>query len=232
MSTFLELVRDLSRQSGTLAGGVTLATVADVTGRADKMVYWTKTAWEDVQNQRAWNFLKGEFEDALVSGTKRYTAADLNLTRFKTWEVDTPFWQPLSVYDPAVGAADENSVRQIPYDTWRNKYDRRTHDAGRPLEYAISPSLELCVGPTPDKNYVVRGGYIKSPQVLAIDADIPESPAHLHQIIVHRAMVLMGGADESPITITTAQNEFRRLFVVMCEEQLPDINMTRGNALA
>lgn len=232
MSTFLELVQDTARQSGTLAGGVTLSSVSGVTGRADKLVYWVKRAWEDIQNQRDWDFLKSSFEGSLSAGTECYTPVSFNLTRFKKWATDTAFWQTTTIYDPAIGRTDENTLTFIPYDVWRAKYDRGTHDQSRPIEYTISPSREICFGPTPDKTYTVRGEYWKSPQVLTANGDTPESPEHLHQIIVHRAMVLMGAGDESPLTVTLAQNEYRRLFVTMCEECLPDLGMERGAALA
>jgi hypothetical protein len=232
MSTFLELVQDTARQSGTLAGGVTLASVAGVTGRADKLVNWVKRAWEDVQNQREWDFLKAEFEGTLTGGTRRYTAASFNLTRFKRWESDSPFYQPTTLYDPDIGQSDETALRIIAFDVWRASYDRGEHDSARPVVYAISPAGELCFGPTPDKTYTLRGEYRKAPLVLAANGDTPEAPAHLHQIIVHRAMVLMGGSDESPITITTAQNEYRRLFAAMCNECLPGLDLSRGNSLA
>jgi hypothetical protein len=233
LSTYLELVQDLARQSGTLAGGTTLASVSGVSGRADKLVNWIKRAWEDIQNQRTdWLWMNAEWTGTLSIGTRRYTAASFSLTRHRKWAGDTRFWQPLTIYDPAIGQSDETALTQIEWDTWRTKYDRATHDANRPVEYAISPAGELCFGPTPDKAYSARGEYLKSPQALSANSDTPELPSHLHQIIVHRAMVMMGGSDESPITIQTAQNEYRRLFVTLCEEQLPNISLERGNALA
>lgn len=232
MSTFLELVQDTARHSGTLAGGASLASVAGVTGRADKLVYWVKRAWEDIQNQRDWSFLKAEFEGNITGGTKRYTAASFNLSRFKRWEIDTPFFRPMSLYDPDVGQSDENALRLIPYDQWRLSYDRGTHDAARPTVYAVSPAGELCLGATPEKTYTLRGEYRKAPQLLAANGDTPEAPAHLHQIVVHRAMMMMGASDESPLTLTVARDEYRRLFQSMCNECLPDLDLARGNTLA
>lgn len=210
-----------------------MASVAGVSGRADKLVTWVKRAWEDVQNQREWNFLKGEFEATLTAGARRYTASSFNIERFKRWETDTPFFQPVTLYDPAIGQSDETALRQVPYDVWRTRYDRGVHDQNRPTVYAVCGSGDnICFGPTPDKTYTVRGGYRKSPQILSGNTDVPEAPEHLHQIIVHRAMVLMGAGDESPVTVTFAQNEYRRLFAAMCEECLPHVDMSRGNTLA
>lgn len=230
MSTFLELVRDTARQSGTLAGGTTLSSVTSVTGRADKLVEWVKSAWVDIQNQRDWLFLQTEFTDALTIGTKRYTSASFNLTRFKKWAQDTETFRYFTIYDPAEGVDDESELRQIPYQTWQRSYDRGSHDSNRPSVWAISPANDFCVGPTPDKAYVLRGTYHKSAQVLAANTDEPEIPGHLHDIIVHRAMELMAEGDESPITYQFSNREYRRMFRTLCDEQLPSIGF--GGALA
>lgn len=231
MSTFLELVQDLARQSGTLAGGTTIASVAGVTGRADKLVNWIASAWTDIQNQRDWNWMKAEYTSALAVGTKRYTYSSFSLTRFRKWVTDTPFWLPVTLYDDDIGVSDEAPLTQIPYDLWRTKYDRGTQTNSRPVEYAISPANEMCFGPVPNDDYVVKGEYWKSAQVLSANADTPEMPSDLHKIIVYRAMVLMGESDESASTIQVAQNEYRRMFHNLCAVSLPNIE-TGWNAMA
>lgn len=230
MSTFLQLVQDTARQSGTLAGGTTLSSVTGVSGRAEKLVNWVKRAWEDIQNQRDWNFLRAEFSSALTADTKRYTSASFSLTRFRKWTVDTPRYRHFTLYDADIGVADETELQQIPYQSWRLKYDRGSHDSSRPIEWAISPAGEFCVGPTPSKAYAIRGEYWKSPQILAANSDEPEAPDHLHQVIVYRAMILMGESDESPNTIAAANPEYKRMFSALCAEQLPAVQM--GGALA
>ena len=232
MSTFLQLVQDLARQSGTLAGGTTLSSVVGVSGRAEKLVNWIKRAWEDIQNQRAdWLWTQDRFDDVLLVDTTRYTAASLNIDRHRAWAIDTADWQPLTIYDPDIGQADEGPLTFVPYTVWRTKYDRGTHDAGRPVEYTVSPAGELCVGPKPDKAYPILGEYLKSPQTLAANGDTPECPEHLHQIIVWRALMMMAGGDESPVTLQFAKPEYDRLFGILCAEQLPVITMS-GCALA
>lgn len=231
MATYLSLVQDLARQSGTLAGGVTIATVTGQSARPEKLVAWIQKAWEDIQNQRQWNWMKAEFDGAITAGTKRYTGASFGLTRLRKWAIETPHHHPFTIYKTATGQSDETELYEIPYDTWRLRYDRRTHDAMRPIEYAISPANEFCIGPTPDDAYTLRGEYWKTPQTLVGNTDEPEAPSHLHQVIVHRAMMLMGESDESPITIQTAEREYIRMFALLCEEQLPPVDMMRGNAL-
>lgn len=226
---FLALVQELARQSGTLAGGTTLASVSGATGRADKVVNWIVRAWDDIQNQRAdWLWMNGTFEKSLIANTLRYTANGWSITRLRKWSIDTPGWQPLTIYDPTIGQSDESPLTFIPWSLWRTKYDRGSHDAGRPVEYSVSPANELCFGPKPDKAYTARGEYWKSAQTLSANGDEPEAPEHLHMVIVWRAMMLMAGGDESTSTYELAKPEYLRLFGILCAEQLPAMSASPG----
>jgi hypothetical protein len=147
--TFLELVRDLARETGTLAGGVNLSSVATVSGRADKLVNWINKAWRNIQlEQRDWIWMRTEFEGTLLPGTARYTAASFNITRLGEWRGDGPR-ESLWLHDPLLGFNDANELEQIDYDDWRYRYDRRLVDQSRPVHWAISPQDELVFGPTP-----------------------------------------------------------------------------------
>lgn len=231
MTTFLQLVQDLARQSGTLAGGVTIATVSGVTGRADKLVNWVGSAWEDIQNQRQWNWLQDDFSHALTIGVSRYTDTTLDLTRFASWVDDTPYQRTMIIYDPAIGVSDESEISQISYAQWKGKYDRGAQETNRPRVWAISPAGELCVGPVPDKAYVLQGGFWKTPQALTADTDEPEMPARFHKAIVYRAMMLLAEGDESIGTLQLAEREYQRIFASMCMACLPAVNVM-GEALA
>lgn len=227
MSTFIQLVQDLARQSGTLAGGTSLSSVVGVSGRAAKLVKWVEEAWTDIQNTHFdWNWMLEEFSSALLVDTLRYTGAgSFSLTRFSSFVVDRPDWQPITIYDPDIGQSDESPLKRISYPAWRSKYDRGVHDAGRPVEYSISPAGELCIGPKPDKAYVCRGEYWKTPQTLTLNTDVPECPERFHKVIVHRAMILMGESDESPTTIQAGAAEYNRLMSSLVNSQLPSLSL-------
>lgn len=227
MSTFLELVQDAARESGSLAGGVNLGSVVGATGRADKVVSWVRKAWRNIQNERVdWLWLQREFIGPLSAGTARYTAASFNITRFREWKQDrvttsNTSYRVFTIYDTAKGPSDEGSLTQIDYETWRVRYDRSTQVQSRPTEWAISPAGELCVGPIPDRTYTIRGEYVASAQNLAADADTPEMPAHFHDLIVWEALRLMSAADEAVTALQTSNNEYNRLRFALTAEQLP-----------
>lgn len=238
MATFLELVRDLARDSGTLAGGVSLASVVEATGRAEKMVSWVRKAWVNIQNERAdWPWMKREFQAPLTIGKSRYTAADLGIvTRFGQWIGDQPraggrWFRTFTVYDPATGQADENTLREIEYDVWRERYARGAHDANRPTEWAVSNIKEWCIGNRPDKPYLVSGEYRLAPQILTGNTDVPEMPEEYHGAIVLEAMKLLGMADESPATSGAAISEYVLARQNLNRDYLPEI-LWGGRAIA
>jgi len=188
MATYLSLVKDLARESGSLSPSA-ITTVLGLTGRPEKMAAWVSRAYIDIQRERPgqWLWMKAEATGTLTSGAPRYTGLSFSLTRWGSWTTDSRNLLPVSIYEPAKGVSDEGELRQIDYDYWYARYARKQHDAGRPVDYAISPAGEMCFGPTPAQNYTVRFMYFKSPQVLAANGDVPEMPEAFHDLIVWEA---------------------------------------------
>lgn len=235
MATFLELVQDLARDSGTLAGGVQLQTVVmPSSGRADKMIHWIRKAWVNIQNEREdWPWMRREFTAPLTIGKARYAAFELGISsRFGQWIGDRPsgnrVFRTVTVYDPDEGQKDEGQIRQIGYDQWRAMYGRGVHDQNRPTDWAVSPQQEMVFGATPDKAYVVSGEYRVLPQVLKENGDVPELPVQYHGAIVWEAMKLLGIADESPQTTSSAISEYVLARQNLNRDYLPEITIGTG----
>lgn len=230
MSTFIEIVNAVERESGTVSGGLKTADVtAPATDRQNKIVNWVNTAWELIQSSRNdWEFLVGEFQKTLTIGKRRYTPAELTMTRFSNWLTDADGYMPLSIYETALGTANENELRLIDFVHWREAYDRGATQQTRPTCYAISRSRELCFGDTPDKAYTIRGEYRKTPQVLAVNSDVPDCPVEYHQVIIWRALMLLGDHDEAPITIAAAQAKMNTMFSSMVQRCTPSPSL-KGN---
>lgn len=229
---FLALVKDVARQSGTLAGGTTISSVTGLSGRGEKIANWVQSAWEDIQTVRdGWKWMYREFDSALLIDTKRYTNASFNIASLSRWAQDTDEHKPFTIYDPAIGQADEGPIYFLPYKAWRERYDRGVHEAMRPVCYSISPANEFVVGPRPDKAYVLRGEYWKGPQTLTLNGDVPEMPEKFHKAIVWRAMMLLGEADENDPTINNAGREYKARFAQLVVDQLANLTL-EGNTLA
>lgn len=226
---FLDLVRDLARETGTLAGGVNLSSVITVNGRAEKLTNWVQKAWRNIQNdQRDWLWMRAEFEGVLLPATSRYTAGSFNITRLGEWRGDglrPAMW----LHDGLIGLNDAAELEQIDYDDWRYRYDRRAVDAGRPRHWAVSPQDELVFGPVPDREYVVRGEYQKSPQVLVANTDVPEMPAKFHDLITWEAMRLLDRADGAYDAMASDAQEAITLRHQLKREQLEPIRDASGS---
>lgn len=223
---FLALCKAVARDSGTVAGVPNFTTVASVTGRVEQVVGWTAQAWIDIQNERNdWNWMRRTFEKPLLADTAAYTAASFTLARVSKWLPDRLNYSTMTLYDPAIGRTDEATLRQISYDRWREMYDRNTHTAQRPSHWAVSPENQLLFGPTPDKVYNVRGEYRPKPQVLALDADIPEMPEEYHGLIVGEALKIMARSDEAFNTLASLAPQYDRLRNPLVREQTPDIDL-------
>lgn len=227
--TFLELVRDLARETGTLAGGVNLSTVISVNGRADKLVNWVQSAWTNIQNdQRDWLWMRREFTGTISAGASRFTPASFDLDRVAEWRGD---WDRPSMwmYDPLIGSSDAANILQIDYDEWRYRYAHRPGDMNRPSVWAISPQNELVFGPTPVRDYTISGEYQATPQILVEDNDIPEMPVRFHKLITLEAARLLNLADGAYDAMQAVAQEVVTLREQLKREQLEPIRDASGS---
>ena len=211
MSTFPQLCNDVARETGTL--GQDLVTVAGATGRGRKIVNWTRQAWELIQTQRSdWTFKRRQFCDVLTTGETTYTPGELGIEDFGQWIVpgpDNAF--PISVYDPALGRADETPLRVIPIRDWLSQYDLGAPQRQRPVFAAIDAEENLRLGPPADQPYAIRGWYERSIQSLAEDDDEPFIHPDMHRIIVWRACMLVGDDDEAAFEVASSTAMFRQM---------------------
>lgn len=223
---FLALCKAVASDSGTVAGVPSFTTVAGATGRVEQVIGWTSRAWVDIQNERNdWLWMRRTFDKALLADTAAYTAAGLTIDRVSRWLPDRLNYHTFSLYDPTIGRADEAKLRMVSYDRWREMYDFGVHDHNRPSVWAVSPTNELLFGPTPDKVYNVRGEYRLKPQVLALDADVPEMPEEYHGVIIGETLKLMARSDEAFTALASLAPQYDRLRNPLVREQTPDIDM-------
>ncbi len=226
MATFLDLCQSVARDSGTVSGAQPVS-VSGQSGRLAKIVQFTAEAWTDIQNSRsAWAWMRKEFAGVTIAGTAEYTPAAWNIVDLAAWIVEGG---SVTLYDQAVGPADEHEITPINWDRYRRMYGRGAQIAQRPAACAVKPSNgALLLGPAPDGVYVVRGEYRAAPQVLTSNADVPAIPLRFHDAIKWRALQLLAEHDEAPTAIATAAANFRRVLGELERDQLPQITIAGG----
>jgi len=224
MATFLDLAQKVAAESGTISG-VQPSAVTGQTGRLALVVRHVRDAWVEIQASRDdWRFLRKTFSGGLTQGTLCYTPASFSLIDHARWITDQHNLyadQALSLYKTSAGQADEGALDEISYELWRRRYDRGVHDANRPTQYAIDPQNGICFGPTPDDGYTVRGEYMRTPQELETDGDVPIMPARFHDLIAWRALMKLGAYDEAEWPVQRARSEYEGLLDDLMRDQLP-----------
>lgn len=220
MATFLQLVNDLERESGTVYQAQRVVTVTAPAGRHEKMVEWVREAWSIIQMARTdWRWQKDEFTAALVPGQLRYDASDFGIADFAGWPRQRErALSPFTIYDPAIGPRDENEIVPFDYDEWRRRWDRGVHDPLRPLGWAVDTKDRLCIGPASDNAYVIRGEYRCTKQILTADTDVPRCPVDFHPAILWRALMLMAAHDEATAVYNHANSVFIPIFRALVED--------------
>lgn len=213
MATFLELVNDVARESGTVSESAELSTVVGATGRLRKIVGWTRQAWEMIQRSRNdWTFTRKAFTASLVAGQTEYDpVTDLGITDFGRWlpygdDLGTP-----TIYNPAIGRGDETPLVAVPFRNFARQYLVGAPQEIRPGVFAAGGQT-LYVGGPPDQPYTMRGWYRRNLQTLTADDDEPIVSNDHHQVIVWRALMLLGDDDEAPFEVGSSMAQYEQMY--------------------
>lgn len=224
---FLQLAQTLRQECGVSGSGPS-STVSQ-TGEAKRLVDWINAAWLEIQGLHdTWNFMRGTFSFQTVAGTGDYTPTAAGLSDHRYWFKDT-----LRTYKTAIGIADEQWLVEWDYQVFRNTYrfGLQTTQQGRPVVFAEKPmDKALMLGNVPDDIYTVVGEYQKKPTQLSSDADTPEMPEHLHQVIVYKAMEYYALFESAPEVLSRSRTGYAALKGQLEREQLPPVYL--GNPLA
>ena len=239
--TFLELCQLVAEESG-MVDGTNPTTVTGQVGILAKIVRITAEVWRKIQLARPnWKWMRAEFTSSALAAVAppivaKYTAVALMgatlALRWGRWFEDDVLggYYPMSIYDSSIGVSDESKLTQMSWTAFRDKYMRGSQTAGRPIEWAISPAGELCLGPNPSiSTYIVKGEYWKSPQLLVEDGDEPEVDAQYHTGIAYTAVTKLNSGDEaSPQAIKDARDEANKWLDDLERDQLPNFTFGGG----
>lgn len=216
--TFLELCQAVGTDSGLISRSNKPATTVNALGKWGDIVAFTAEAWRDIQRARQdWLFLKAEFSASLTVGKANYLPANLGITsRFARFAHDQAGFQPMRLFES--GEADNQNLNEIELEDWFMRYGRGAQTNMRPTEYAIGNG-KVYLGALPDKTYTFKGWYDKAPQLLALDADVPDLPEHFHEIIKWKAIMKVSAKDGAFTDRAAAQAEYSPLYRSLVKEQ-------------
>jgi hypothetical protein len=203
VATFLQLCQAVTRESRTIAGTQPTSVVGQ-TGRLAEIVECVRDSWRELQNMRAgWFWLQAQWSGQTMPGVRTYTAGSFSLARWAEWLVEPD--TPLTIYRQSVGAAEERELYFRQLREWQKLHDRGLPAPGSPVDWTVSRSGEILLGPTPDDIYVLRGFYRKTPQELVENGDVPEMPERFHNILVWMALMKLHEYDEADGAIPYAR---------------------------
>jgi hypothetical protein len=227
---YLELARQLRQECGVSGTGPT--TTQGQVGEAKRLVDWINSAYMEIQGMSDdYGFLRADFSFDIVAGVKDYTVSGgpgvgAGIQDLRYWHRDT-----LRIYDTAIGIDDEQFLIEWGYEVFRNTYRFQNQAPSKPTVFAINPrGKALMFGPEPDKTYTVYGEYQRIPQPLVNDVDEPLLPAHLHMLIVYKAMEYYGLYEAASEVLARGERMFKSLKSQLDREQLPMV--TLGDPLA
>ena len=205
MSTYLQLCQDTQRECRIT--GTSIGTVTGNTGQLERVVYWVKDSWTEIQQRYgSWRWMRSTFTVNTVISTDKYASTActddrlaVTINRFSHWWPTD--YQGYSNFKSQLTSSGVGSQRWLIYLDWsdfRAIYRIGTQTPGQPAHFTIDPQNNIVLGPVPNAIYTITGEYQLSPQILAANADVPEMPSQFHQIIVFKAMTKYGAGTSAP----------------------------------
>lgn len=238
MATFLALVNQAASDSAAYTEGA-ISTVVGQTGDKAKVVRWVNMAYRSIQNaHRAWRWLQSEFTVNTVASTQRYAGTDCTdaftlaaITRFSEWDCSGQSSESrFKLFDPAIGLSDIGRLIFVPWEVFYVRAVNTDAANDKPTLFSIDPQNRLCLSAVPNAVYTVRGPYRKSAQTLSVDADIPEMPVDMHDVIASVAVQFLQLHDEAMHLLPVWKLRENRDFCRLEQMQLPQMRL--GGPLA
>lgn len=202
MATFLELAQECRSLSGINGTGPTDVTTA--VGIELKIVNYVKHAWNDIQaHPKRWKWMWGDYLP--VGGNPLQTIAtnsDYVLT-----DVDEILVKTFRSYLTASGVSDRQRMTYSDYEKFQRSFGIVSGTDNRPIRSTRLPTGNLRLYPTPNDIYSIEFEFIKTPQILAANDDVPEMPVRFHELIVYEALKRFGKAHDAPEIIQLGEQE-------------------------
>ena len=208
MSTFLELVVDLHRESG--AAGPAPTTVLNQRGEYNRLVNWVKDADLYIQDlYENWKFQRQSYEEATLVGNNALpTVQDAAWYDEKTFKIIEE------------GETEENLIEVVEYDAIKSEI--RDTASGVPYRVIIMPDNTLEVDPLPDGTHTIKCDYYRDAVEMTGNADVSVIPERFHKAILGYALMLYAGYENAAETMDQGQRIFGQQLQRLENSQLPN----------
>lgn len=204
MANFLELSQELQRLTGT--GGTGPTDVATATGIEGRIVNYVKNAWIDIQSHpKDWKWMWATYLAPAPGGAPLQTIA--SVTDYVLTDVQKVRTKTFISYLTATGLTDRQRMTYIPYDKFQQRYSTVVSANSRPINVTRLPTGNLSFYPPPNDIYSITFEYYSTPQIFAVNGDIPAMPLRFHQLIVYEALKRFGKAEDAPELIAIGEEE-------------------------
>lgn len=208
MSTFLELVQDLHRESG--AAGQSPTTVLNQRGEYQRLVRWTRDADLYVQKLwENWKFMRQEYSEVTAIGSN-----DLPVATDAAWYDEDTFKIIQS------GETLASPIEVVEYDSIKSEV--RDTDNGVPYRVVLMPDITLEVDPPADAAHTITGDYYQNPVPMVNNTDVSVIPARFQEIIIGRGLVLYANYEGAPEIKTQGSEIYTEQLARLENDQLPN----------
>lgn len=218
MSTFLQLVQDLHRESG--AAGAAPTSVVGQSSESLRLVNWIRQADDHINDMWVrWKYLRSEYQDVTVQDQPTLPPPnDLN-----TWDIKT-----FKIVEPTGSLTeDKEQIDVEEYEQVRTEILDET--SATPFRIIIMPDNTLKFESVPDGAYTVFADYYRIPANLVNNTDEPEMPKAFRQVILGYALQLYGKYEKAEEIITQGKEIYGLFFPRLENHQLPNQNYSRFN---
>jgi hypothetical protein len=212
---FLELVKKAWEKAGQSGEGP--ASVASAVGHQKRFVNWVRDAWTEIQQESSeWSFLKADKVCALVAGQDSFTLAELALTDLQ---------DILAIYILVNGKYQPVKLIRSPSSASNILQQNKT--AGCPLVCYFANDA-FTFDSVPDAAYQIKIHYLRLPQELAANADVPICNASYHSAIWWRAVKSYARYDEDQAMYAEATEQSEKVLMLMHSKLKPEIQFGRS----
>ena len=218
MSTFVQLVDKLRIEGGVSGFPITTVngTLSAETARLKK---WVQDAWRDIQTMYNWRFLFREASFTVPQYASVITPPEFTAGQVSEWFEDT-----VRIAEFGGARKDSDVMTVLDYFEFRDGAGIDPTVRGKPSAVAVHPNSEsLLIAPSADEQYTMFYDYVRVPQELDDDGDVPIMPARFHDLIVWEAIARYGGYEESSVVLQRSTLQKGPLWAALMRDQLPEV---------